>query len=66
MVDCETSSQILAKLKTYFVVQTREKVSQLKGMLQNVKKTFLSINEYLSKVKKIVDRLASIGQRYCP
>lgn len=30
-------------------------------MLQNVKKTFLSINKYLSKVKNFVDRLASAG-----
>lgn len=44
-----------------FAAQTRAKVSQLKVMLQNVKKTTLSVNSCLSKVKSIVDQLASVG-----
>lgn len=49
------------KIDVYFVAQTRLKVSQLKTMLQNIKKWSLSMNEYLSKVKNTTDRLASLG-----
>lgn len=41
-------------------------MSQLKIMLQNVKKDTLSINDYLSKVKNVVDRLASVGHIVSP
>lgn len=41
----------LGKIELYFATQTRAKVSQLKIMLQNIKKNSLNINEYLSKVR---------------
>lgn len=47
MVGCDNASQIWEKLNTYFAAQTRAKMSQLKIMLQNVKKNSLNINEYL-------------------
>lgn len=61
MVGCDLASQIWSKLNLYFAAQTRAKISRLKILLQNVKKNSLSINDFLSKVKNIVDRLASVG-----
>lgn len=61
MEGCDTAFQIWTKLHIYFAAQTRAKVSQLKLMLQNVKKSNLNLIEYLSKVKNIVDRVASVG-----
>lgn len=61
MVGCETSTQIWTKLNSYFASHTRAKISQFKTVLQNIKKGSLNMNEYLSKVKNIVDRLASVG-----
>lgn len=46
MVGCETANQIWIKLSQYFASQTRAKVSQLKVLLQNVKKGSMTVNEY--------------------
>lgn len=61
MVGCESASQILTKLNLYFDAQTRAKLLQFKTMLQKIRKGSLSVNEYLLKVKNVVDRLASVG-----
>lgn len=61
MVGCETANQIWIKLSQYFASQTRAKVSQLKVLLQNVKKGSMTVNEYRLKIKDFVDRLASVG-----
>lgn len=41
-------------------------MSQLKIVLQNVKKNTLNINKYLSKIKNVVDRLALAGHTVTP
>lgn len=66
MVGCDSASQIWAKLNLYFATQTRAKVSQLMVLLQNVRKKLLSINDFLSKMKHIVDCLASVGHVESP
>lgn len=58
MVGCDSASQIWSKLNLYLAAQTR---AQLQILLQNVKKNSLSINDFLCKVKNIVDHLASVG-----
>lgn len=49
-------------MNLYFVTQVRADFSQLKTMLQNIKKGSLTVNEYLLKVKSAIDRLASVEQ----
>lgn len=61
MVKCESASQIWLKLNQYFAAQTRGKVSQLKVLLLNIKKGPLLINEYLLKIKNVVDLFTSVG-----
>lgn len=57
MVGCETSFQIWAKLKLYFM----SKIKQFKTQLQNTKKGSSTINEYILKIKNLVDSLASVA-----
>lgn len=66
MVGCESTSGIWSKLTTYFAAQTRAKVSQLKLLLHNIKKDSLTINDFLSKVKNIIDCLVSVGHILSP
>lgn len=66
MVGCESTSRIWSKLTTYFAAQTRAKVSQLKLLLHNIKKDSLTINDFLSKVKNIIDCLVSVGHILSP
>lgn len=61
MVGCEFSYQIWDKLEAFFSSQTKAKVLQLKTQLRNLKKGSLSVNEYLLKLKKIIDSLFSVG-----
>lgn len=53
MVGYNTTSHTWTKLDVYFTAQTRAKVSQLKVMLQNIRKTNLNKNEYLLKVNNM-------------
>lgn len=50
-------------MNLYFAAQNRAKVSQFKLILQNTKKGSLTINEYLLKVKNVIDKLASAGHQ---
>lgn len=61
MVGCEFSYQIWDKLESFFSSQTKAKVLQLKTQLRNLKKGSVSVNEYLLKLKKIIDSLFSVG-----
>lgn len=61
MVGCESAFEIRTKLNIYFAAQTRAKVSQLKIVLQSIKKGSSIVNEYLSKVKSAIDQLGSVG-----
>lgn len=61
MVGCETSSQVWAKLDSYFASQIKSHVIQLKTQLRNHKESTQSISEYLLKLKKIIDSLFCVG-----
>ena len=61
MVGCDSATQIWKILGSFFASQTRAKISQLKTRLQDTKKGFLSLNDYLLKNKNNVDCLASVG-----
>ena len=66
MVSCETSAQIWSTLRIYFASQIRAKVSQFKTQLNNTKKGALSIDEYLLKIRNLVDLLGMVGEETKP
>ncbi|KAF7805093.1 Retrovirus-related Pol polyprotein from transposon TNT 1-94 [Senna tora] len=61
LVGCSYSYQAWEKLEHFFASQTRAKVRQFKAQLRNLKKGTSSANEYLLKIKKLVDALFSVG-----
>lgn len=63
MVGADSAHQIWSKLNLYFAAQNKATVSQFKIILQNTKKGSLTINEYLLKVKNVIDKLASVGHQ---
>ena len=63
MVNCETSAQVWSTLEIYFSSQIRAKVSQYETQLKNTRKESLSINDFLLKVRSIVDHLGLVGQK---
>ena len=64
VVSCETSAQIWSTLRTYFASQVRAKISQFKSQLNGLKKGSLSIDEYLLKIRNLVDLLAMVGEEF--
>lgn len=63
LVNCDTSHQIWKTLERYFVIQVRSKVSQFHILLKNTKKESMSINDYLLKIRHIVDLLAMVDTK---
>ena len=61
MVNCENSAQVWRTLERYFAVQIRVKVSLFKTQLRNTKKDFLTMNEYLLKIRGCIDFLGLVG-----
>lgn len=57
MVGCDYAHQVWEKLEAFFASQTKTRVIQLKTQLRNLRKDFMSISEFLSKLKKIIDSL---------
>ena len=60
MVGCNSAAQIWLTLEEYYSAQNRAKVSQFRTQLRRTKLTG-NLNDYLLKIKHIVDSLASIG-----
>lgn len=63
MVGCDHAFQVWRKLEEFFASRTKAKVNQFKSQLRSVKKQNMKMNEYLLKVKKIIDNLFAVG---CP
>ncbi|KAI0522698.1 hypothetical protein KFK09_005083 [Dendrobium nobile] len=57
----ETSHEIWLALQTRFQSSCRSKVIQLKNELHNISMKNLSMQNYLSEIKKLVDNIASAG-----
>lgn len=60
MVGCNTAAEIWRALEGVFGTRCKAKIIQLKFPLQSQKKGGLSMKEYLTKMKTLVDTLASI------
>ena len=63
LVNCESSHQIWKTLETYFASQVRAKISQFQTQLKTVKKDSLSMNDYLLKIRNLVDLLALVDNK---
>ena len=58
MISCETSSQVWSSLQTYFTSQTGAKASQYKTQLKSIKKEGMTMNDFLLKIRNVVDLLS--------
>ncbi|KAM6582045.1 hypothetical protein CsatB_009047 [Cannabis sativa] len=65
MVGCNSAAQIWTTLEEYYSAQNRAKVSQFRTQLRRIKLTG-NLNDYLLKIKHVVDSLASIGHVLSP
>lgn len=61
VVGCDFTYEIWEKIRVHFASQTRAKIKQLKTQLRTTRKGTLKMNEFLLKVKSVVDSLAAVG-----
>lgn len=61
VVGCERSYSVWERISQFFVSQNRAKIRQFKTELCNTRKGDRSMNEYLQRIKAIVDSLILIG-----
>uniref|UniRef100_A0A803QST8 Retrotransposon Copia-like N-terminal domain-containing protein n=1 Tax=Cannabis sativa TaxID=3483 RepID=A0A803QST8_CANSA len=66
VISCETSARLWSVLSTYFASQTEAKIDQFTTELQNLKKCAHTLNEYLLKVRFLIDKLNSVGHKTSP
>ena len=63
MISCETSAQVWSTLEIYFASQIRAKISQYKTQLKNTRKDSLTMNDFLLKIRRVVDLLNLVGEK---
>ncbi|PKU68164.1 Retrovirus-related Pol polyprotein from transposon TNT 1-94 [Dendrobium catenatum] len=61
VIHLESTHEIWSTLHTRFQSSNRSKVIQLKNELHNISMQSMSMTDYLTEVKKIVDQIASAG-----
>nr|XP_029143971.1 uncharacterized protein LOC114924238 [Arachis hypogaea] len=61
MICCVFAPDIWNRIEDYFSKSIRYRVKQLKTQLKLIKKQGLPIADYVSRIKRIVDSLASLG-----
>ncbi|PKU71363.1 Retrovirus-related Pol polyprotein from transposon TNT 1-94 [Dendrobium catenatum] len=61
VINLESTSDIWTTLHTRFQSSNRSKVIQLKNELHNVAMQTMSMTQYLTEIKKIVDQISSAG-----
>ena len=66
MVNCDTTTQIWKTLQQYFVAQNQAKVNQYKTQLQKIKEESLGMNDFLLKIRSLVDHPALVGHELSP
>lgn len=62
IVSCNTAFEIWGSLERTYASTSRSRIIELRTELQNIRKDGLSADEYIFKLKSIVDKLASIGE----
>ncbi|KAI0492290.1 hypothetical protein KFK09_026560 [Dendrobium nobile] len=66
VIHLESTQEIWATLHTRFQSSNRSKVIQLKHELHNVSMQTMSMTQYFTEIKKIVDHIASAGSSVDP
>ncbi|KAI0501873.1 hypothetical protein KFK09_016818 [Dendrobium nobile] len=66
VIHLESTSEIWSTLHTRFQSSNRSKVIQLKNELHNLSVQALSMSQYLTEVKKIVDQISAAGSTVDP
>ncbi|KAI0492831.1 hypothetical protein KFK09_027107 [Dendrobium nobile] len=66
VIHLESTQEIWATLHTRFQSSNRSKVIQLKHELHNISMQTMSMTQYLTEIKKIVDQIASAGSSVDP
>lgn len=61
VVGYDYAYEIWERVRVHFASQTQAKIKQLKTQLHSMRKGSLKMNEYLLKVKSVVDFLAAVG-----
>ena len=61
MVGCAFAHEIWSRIHTYFALQTKAKIKQLKNQLKSIKKQRFSTSEYHLTIKRLVYSLAIVG-----
>lgn len=61
VLGCKHSWEVWDKVHKHFYSQLKAKVRQLRSELKSTKKGTSSINEYVLKIKAIVDSLIAVG-----
>ena len=66
MVNCDTTTQIWRTLQQYFAAQNQAKVNRYKTQLQKIKKDSLGMNDFLLKIRSLVDHPTLVGHDLSP
>lgn len=61
VVGCKRSSQVWSRVQAFLAFEARAKVRHYKIELRNIKKGEQGMNDYLLKIKSLVDALIAIG-----
>lgn len=62
IVSCNTAFEIWSSLERTYATTNHSRIIELRTELQNIKKDGLSADEYILKLRSVVDKLASIGE----
>ncbi|TXG62698.1 hypothetical protein EZV62_009692 [Acer yangbiense] len=63
VIGCETAFAAWDYLEKIFTGQSRARIGQLRLQLQTTKKSGMSMNDYLVKMKRYIDKLAAVGYK---
>ncbi|KAI0492867.1 hypothetical protein KFK09_027143 [Dendrobium nobile] len=66
VIHLESTHEIWATLHNRFQASNRSKVIQLKNELHNISMQAMTMTQYLTEIKKIVDQIASAGSTVDP
>ena len=62
IVGLTTANEAWTKLQTVYASGNRAQIRELRGQLHNLQRDSLSIDEYMSNIKLLSDRLTALGQ----
>lgn len=63
MANCFTSCDVWHILKYYSMSESKIRIVNLKNIMQNFKKSSISVQEYIIRLKQMFDTLVACGQQ---